>query len=68
MRKRKTCDLNYNAPFVDQETGPVRYNLGMQSFVKLARKAGAERRIGKRCIYDVQKIDAFLTENDSVEL
>lgn len=45
-----------------------RFGLGLQTAIALARKAGAERKVGGRNIYDFRKIDEFLERNNKVAL
>ena len=35
-------------------------SLGRNSLWKLAKEAGAERKVGKRVLYDLHRIDEFL--------
>lgn len=42
--------------------------IGTTSAEKLALLIGAKRRIGRRCVYDLQALDEYLQTHDEVEL
>ena len=43
-------------------------NLGRNSAKKTAVAIGAEKRIGKRCVYDLRKVDEYFSNHDSVDI
>lgn len=66
--KQRTIDGNNTSRYVNLKAAADYMGLGTQTAKKVAVKIGAEKRVGKRCIYDLQKIDAYFMENDSVDL
>ena len=42
--------------------------LGISTARKAAKAIGAERRIGKRCVYDTKTLDDYLQTHDGIEL
>ena len=42
--------------------------IGISSAKKAAVAIGAEKRIGSRCIYDLQALDAYFETADTIEL
>lgn len=48
--------------YVSAKEGPLLYSLGNNTFIDLAIRAGAKRKIGGRAIYNVQKINEYIEE------
>ena len=42
--------------------------IGLSSAKRAAVKIGAEKRIGSRRIYDLQKLDEFLAQADEIDI
>lgn len=42
--------------------------IGISSAKKAAVKINAEKRIGSRCVYDLQALDAYFETADAIEL
>lgn len=59
MRERKN-EATMIKRFADIKEACSYTSLGRNSLVKLAKAAGAERRVGKRVLYDLHRIDEFL--------
>lgn len=60
-RKRETV-ATINKRYADATEACFYFSLGRNSLVKLAKSAGAERRVGKRVLYDLHRIDEYFDE------
>lgn len=58
-RKRETI-TTINKRYADATEACFYFSLGRNSLVKLAKSAGAERKVGKRVLYDLHRIDEYL--------
>lgn len=60
-RKRETV-ATINKRYADATEACFYFSLGRNSLMKLAKSAGAERRVGRRVLFDLHQIDKFLGE------
>lgn len=60
MRAMTTKDNITAARYANLTDLSIYLSLGRQSADQLAREAGAKKKIGKRAIYDLQRIDEYL--------
>lgn len=60
MTERINVGLVSEKRLLDVNEGCSYTSTGRNSFVKFARSIGAERRIGRRCLYDKEVIDRYL--------
>ena len=58
-RKRETV-ATINKRYADATEACFYFSLGRNSLMKLAKSAGAERRVGRRVLFDLHQIDKFL--------
>ncbi|MBR2556491.1 MAG: hypothetical protein IKE94_16710 [Aeriscardovia sp.] len=66
--KFRNVDANNDKRFVNLRAAADYMGVGTQTAKVTAVKIGAEKRIGKRCVYDLRKIDEYFSENDTVQL
>ena len=57
MIDRTRRNTNNEARLLDIEGLCAYINVGKTNAIKFAKEAGAAKRIGRRCLYDVQKLD-----------
>lgn len=68
MRKRNDSCLNDNEKRLFDVTELCAYiSMGKNNAVIFAREIGAERRIGRRCLYDKVHIDRYFDELLEIE-
>ena len=65
--KSETTVTNTNRFFASADDAACYLGIGSQTARRILKKIGAEKRIGKRCIYDKKIIDAYFDENDSID-
>ena len=56
--------VKHEQRFCTADDGAKLYCVSPQTFRKFCKKIGAEKRIGKRCIYDIAIIDENLANDD----
>lgn len=62
MRKRTVCDNQDLMKYGRVEDACKRYSLGRCTIRKLATDAGAVIHVGKSCLINISKMDAYLEE------
>ena len=61
MRERNwKYNMEENVVTIDKEMAQMRYSLGADSIDKIAREAGAVIKIGRRKLYLVKALDAYM--------
>lgn len=63
----RTCKSE-NKRYVCKRDAADYFGIGTATLEKLALQTGAKKKIGKRCVYDLLKLDAFFLEHDSIEI
>lgn len=63
----KNTKENNEIRYFTADEGADYYRVSPLTFRKLGKSIGAERRIGKRCIYDKKVVDDYLAKNDTYE-
>lgn len=66
MNKR-TCNTE-NKRYVNLREFADYAGIGLTNAKKAAVAIGAEKRIGKRCVYDLKAIDEYFANTDSIDL
>ena len=66
MQKRTTNDTEHYQRFVNLKAAAAYMGVGTQTAKAAAVKIGAEKRIGKRCIYDLKAIDEYFSTHNEL--
>lgn len=56
------------ARYVNLPTAAAYLSMGLTNAKKALVAIGAEKRIGKRCVYDLKVIDEYFANTDSIDL
>ena len=67
-RMNKRISDTENRRYVNLRTWANYAGIGLNSAKKAAVKIRAEKRIGSRCVYDLQALDEYFKQSDAIEL
>ena len=67
VQRRTMTNSEQYQRFVNLKTAAAYLGVGTHTAKATAVKIGAEKRIGKRCIYDLQAIDEYFSCHDTLE-